>query len=126
MPRSNVRADYVYTALYDGAVSIDTNWTATADGKYVRRDSGMRPSGSSANESLTGQKGELTYNGLQTRAEFVPSADLRLDFRTPCRNPGDGRQHPVHHRQHQPVRLERDYRPTTTTGSTTWSSTPRT
>jgi outer membrane receptor protein involved in Fe transport len=74
----NVRADYVYTALYDGAVSIDTNWTTTADGKYARKDKRYAAIRLVGNESLTGQKGELTYNGLQTRAEFVPGADLRL------------------------------------------------
>ena len=53
----NVRADYVYTALYDGAVSIDTNWTKTADGKYARKDKRYAAIRLVGNESLTGQKG---------------------------------------------------------------------
>jgi outer membrane receptor protein involved in Fe transport len=74
----SVRADYVHTEAYDAAVSIDTNWTRTADGRYVRADPRYATIRLVGNESLTGQKGVLKYNGLHTRAEWVPRADARL------------------------------------------------
>ena len=72
-----VRADYVWTEAYDAAVSIDVNWTQTSDGRYVRADPRYATKRIVRNESLTGQKGQLTYHGLLTRAEWIPSATLR-------------------------------------------------
>lgn len=74
----SVRADYVNTQAFDAAVSIDRNWTKTSDGRYVRADPRFATKRFVGNESLTGQKGELTYNALQTRAEWVPRADARV------------------------------------------------
>ena len=68
----NVRADYVNTRAYDSAVSIDTNWTQTSDGRYVRADPRFGRKTFVGNQSLTGQKGELEYNGLHTRAQWAP------------------------------------------------------
>ncbi|HSL19992.1 MAG TPA: carboxypeptidase regulatory-like domain-containing protein [Vicinamibacterales bacterium] len=72
------RADYVNTRLFDAAVSIDTNWTQTADGRFVRADPRFGRKTFVGNRSLTGQKGELTYNGLHMRAEWVPAAASRV------------------------------------------------
>lgn len=77
-PKLSVRADYVHTELYDAAVTVDTNWTTTADGRFVRKDPRYAAIRLVGNESLTGQKGELKYNALQTRIEWVPTADARL------------------------------------------------
>lgn len=74
----SVRADYVNTRAFDAAVSIDRNWTKTSDGRYVRADPRFATKRLVGNESLTGQKGELTYNALQTRSEWVPRADARV------------------------------------------------
>ena len=74
----SVRADFVHTELYDAAVSIDTNWTITADGRYVRADPRYATKRFVGNESLNGQKGELTYNGLHTRVEWLPAATSRV------------------------------------------------
>ncbi len=74
----SVRADYVHTTLADAQVSIDTNWKLTSDGKYVRADPRFARMTFIGNQSLTGQKGRLTYNGLQTRAEWVPTASARV------------------------------------------------
>jgi outer membrane receptor protein involved in Fe transport len=72
------RADYVHTNLYDAAVSIDTNWTINVDGKYVRKDPRYAAVRLVGNQSLTGQKGRLKYDAVQTRAEWVPSARGRV------------------------------------------------
>jgi hypothetical protein len=68
----SVRADYVNTRAFDAAVSIDTNWTQPSPGIYVRADRRFGRKTFVGNESLTGQKGDLTYNGLLTRAEYIP------------------------------------------------------
>lgn len=70
--RISVRADYVNTRAYDSAVSIDTNWTQASDGRYVRADPRFGRKTFVGNQSLTGQKGELKYNGLHTRAQWAP------------------------------------------------------
>ncbi len=74
----NVRADYVHTRALDSAVSIDTNWTQAADGRYVRLDPRYGRTTFVGNSSLTGQKGRLRYNGLQTRAEWVYRPETRV------------------------------------------------
>jgi outer membrane receptor protein involved in Fe transport len=74
----SVRADYVNTRAFDSAVSIDTNWTLAADGRYVRADPRFGRKTFVGNQSLTGQKGELTYNGLHTRAEWMPADGSRV------------------------------------------------
>ena len=74
----NARADYVHTNLYDGAVAIDTNWTKTSEGKYVRTDPRYSAIRLVGNQSLTGEKGKLKYDALQTRAEWVPTATSRV------------------------------------------------
>lgn len=71
----NVRADYVHTRALDAAVSVDTNWTQAADGRYVRADPRYGRKTFVGNRSLTGQKGELKYNGLHMRSEWTPKAD---------------------------------------------------
>jgi outer membrane receptor protein involved in Fe transport len=73
----SVRADYVHTRAFDSAVSIDTNWTQTADGRYVRADPRFGRKTFVGNRSLSGQKGELKYNGLHTRAEWQPGSNVR-------------------------------------------------
>jgi outer membrane receptor protein involved in Fe transport len=74
----NVRADYVHTNLFDAPVSIDTNWTTAADGRYVRKDPRYAAIRLVGNASLSGQKGKLKYDALQTRAEWVPTATARM------------------------------------------------
>jgi hypothetical protein len=74
----SVRADYVNTRAYDSAVSIDTNWTQAADGRYVRADPRFGRKTFVGNQSLTGQKGELKYNGLHTRAEWAPGSGYQV------------------------------------------------
>ncbi len=74
----NVRADYVNTRAFDSAVSIDTNWVQNADGTYSRADRRFGRKTFVGNRSLTGQKGELKYNGLHTRAEFAPGAGYQV------------------------------------------------
>jgi outer membrane receptor protein involved in Fe transport len=74
----SVRADYVNTRAYDSAVSVDTNWTQAADGRYVRADPRFGRKTIVGNQSLTGQKGELKYNGLHTRAEWVPGGGYQV------------------------------------------------
>jgi len=74
----SVRADFVNTRAFDSAVSIDTNWTQTSDGRYVRADPRFGRKTFVGNRSLTGQKGELKYNGLHTRAEWVPGGGYQL------------------------------------------------
>ena len=74
----SVRADYVNTRAFDPAVSIDTNWTQAADGRYVRADPRFGRKTFVGNRSLTGQKGELKYNGLHTRAEWIPGTGYQV------------------------------------------------
>ncbi|MEI6668293.1 MAG: TonB-dependent receptor [Acidobacteriota bacterium] len=74
----SVRADYVNTRAYDSAVSVDTNWTKTSDGRYVRADPRFGRKTIVGNQSLTGQKGELKYQSLQTRAEWVSRSNARI------------------------------------------------
>lgn len=74
----SVRADYVNTHAYDSAVSIDTNWTQTSAGGYARVDPRFGRKTFVGNQSLTGQKGELKYNGLQTRAQWAPGTGYQV------------------------------------------------
>ena len=73
----SVRADYVNTRAFDSAVSVDVNWTQDATGRYVRADRRFATKRIVGNRSLTGQKGELKYNGLHTRAEWQPNGPFR-------------------------------------------------
>ncbi|MGZ5393444.1 MAG: TonB-dependent receptor plug domain-containing protein, partial [Mycobacterium sp.] len=77
-PTISARVDYVNTRAYDSAVSIDTNWTQTSSGGYARVDPRFGRKTFVGNQSLTGQKGELKYNGLQTRAQWAPGAGHQI------------------------------------------------
>ncbi len=66
------RADYVHTHTYDASTGPDTNWTITDDGQYVRKDPRY------GNITLVGNGGFINYNGLETRAEYVPATTARI------------------------------------------------
>jgi hypothetical protein len=74
----SARVDYVHTHTYDASIGPDTNWQINSDGIYSRKDPRFANITLVGNCDLSGNCGFISYNGMETRVEYRPSAAGRV------------------------------------------------
>jgi hypothetical protein len=74
----SARVDYVHTHTYDASIGPDTNWQINSNGTYSRKDPRFANITLVGNCDLSGNCGFISYNGMETRVEYRPSAAGRV------------------------------------------------